>query len=112
MVYCTECGTKNEDDYNVCVKCGKPLKLFHPEKKTHPKDECFGSRKTEEHEECFGLPYGRAIAGIIFGIVIIIVGISLFLGQDVWRWLWAAIIIVVGILIISGVLYSRKKLRR
>ena len=30
MVYCTECGTKNDDTAEACVKCG--TKLHTPEK--------------------------------------------------------------------------------
>jgi ribosomal protein L40E len=32
MVYCTECGTKNDDTAEVCVKCG--TKLHTPREKS------------------------------------------------------------------------------
>lgn len=28
MVYCIECGHKNEDDATICVRCGKPLPKY------------------------------------------------------------------------------------
>lgn len=62
--------------------------------------EDFGSRV---ENECFRLPYGGALVGIIFGFFIIVVGLGLFLGLQVWRWIGPLVLIVVGILIIGVV---------
>ena len=73
MVYCTKCGTKNEDNAEVCVKCSQPLNLPSDVKRTRRAEStCFRSRERHVEDECFGLPYGGAIAGIIFGFVIIL----------------------------------------
>jgi len=123
MVYCTKCGTKNEEDAVVCVKCGTNLEVSREkrlERRAKEWGEQFGKR-TEEwgeqfgrraEEECFGLPHGGAIVGIIIGIIIIVVGLSWVPGlipPDVREatepYFWALIIIVVGILIIAGALY-------
>ncbi len=29
MVYCTKCGTKNEEDVEVCSSCGAQLRMRH-----------------------------------------------------------------------------------
>jgi len=61
-------------------------------------------------EECFGLPHGGAIAGIIFGAFIIILGLAMFLGQDIWELIGPSAAIIIGILIVAGAIYrlSRK----
>ena len=103
MVYCTKCGTKNEEDAAVCVKCGASLV-------TRP---AWRRERERTEEECFGLPHGGAIVGALIGIIIIIVGLSWVPGlippevREVTDPLfWPAIIIVVGVLIIAGTLYG------
>jgi flagellar biosynthesis protein FliQ len=64
--------------------------------------------------ECFGLPYGGMIAGIVFGAIIIIVGIGLFLQAsgyivDFWSSFWPIIIIIFGLLIVLGALFGRRR---
>jgi len=111
MVYCVKCGAKNEDDVAVCVKCGAPLQA--PKRATARKEgDCFGPRGEKRvEEECFGLPYGGAIFGIIFGIIILIFGVawvistSIGIEIDVWKYMGPFIVIVVGILIIAGIAY-------
>ncbi len=71
MVYCTKCGTKNEEDAAVCAKCGASLGAYPPLRR---------ERKRAE-EECFGLPHGGAIAGLLIGTIIIIAGVA-------WLALW------------------------
>jgi len=122
MVYCTKCGTKNEEDVEYCAKCGAKLEVPREKKlERRAKDwgEEFGRRAEEwgeqfgkrAEEECFGLPHGGAIVGLIIGIIIILVGLSfvpgiLPPGIEIWNYLWALIIIVIGILVIAGTLYS------
>ena len=96
MVYCTKCGTKNEEDAVVCVKCGASL-VARPTWK--------GERRQPE-KECFGLPHGGAIAGLIIGMIIILVGVSSLLNIELGDYLWALLIVVVGILMVAGALYS------
>jgi len=111
LVYCTKCGAKNEDDAKVCADCGAPLQVSRPEKKYRSDDECFGSRERRHVEdECFGLPHGGAIAGIIFGVMIVFFGLAILLGlANVWSYLWPLIIVIVGILLIAGALYGMRR---
>jgi len=92
MVYCTKCGTKNEEDAVVCVKCGESLVGYQPSRRARPRPE----------EECFGLPHGGAIAGLVIGIIIILVGLSSLLHIDIWP----LIIIIFGVLVLAGALYG------
>lgn len=94
MVYCTKCGTKNEDDAEVCVKCNEPL-VGRP----HVKRE-----RRQKESECFGLPHGGSIAGLVIGLLIILWGVTTFLDIDFP--LWAFIIIIFGTLMVAGALYS------
>lgn len=110
MVYCTKCGTKNEDDANVCEKCGAPLQISRPEKRYRSDSECFGpSERRHMEDECFGLPHGGAIVGIIFGIIIVIIGLAIFSGLEIWDYLGPLIIVVIGILIIAGAFYGMRR---
>jgi uncharacterized membrane protein YvbJ len=64
MAYCSKCGTKNEDDAEYCKKCGLSLSET---KKGHSKDDrC--------EEECLCGEKSKS-APIIWGIIIILVGI-------------------------------------
>ena len=105
MVYCTKCGTQNEEDAAVCVKCGASLAAapaWRPERR----------RREKEEQECFGLPHGGAIAGLVFGALIIIAGILFALQEwnvieEVnWDNIWPFIIIIFGILVLAGALYG------
>jgi hypothetical protein len=64
--------------------------------------------------ECFGLPNGGMIAGLVFGIIIIILGLGLFLEasgyvSNFWNIFWPFIIIIFGLLVIAGALFGRRR---
>ena len=96
MVYCTKCGTKNEEDAVVCVKCGASLATRPPWRRERKRTE----------EECFGLPHGGAIVGLIIGIIIIVAGLSWLAGIDIGKYVWPLVVVIFGILIVAGALYS------
>ena len=103
MVYCTKCGTKNEDDAKVCVNCGTTLET--------------GARPTRRYErrmeeECFGIPRGGSIVGMIIGLIIVLFGISLILRvyyPDIKFDIWPMVIIIFGILIVVGAYYGMRR---
>jgi len=95
-VYCQKCGTKNEDNADYCLKCGANLQTGTPVSQRH-------ERKKAE-QDCFGLPNGGAIAGIVFGIMILLLGLTLWLDIDFP--FWYIILIIFGILIVAGALYK------
>lgn len=94
MVYCVECGTKNPDETETCTKCGAQL---------HVTKESTYYLRVEK--ECFGIPRGNTIVGLFFGIIIILAGVS-WLAGDEWAFLWPAVVLVFGILVIIGALYA------
>ena len=98
MVYCTKCGAKNEETAAMCVKWGAPLH------KTAAPPWTYERRQAEK--ECFGLPHGGAIVGLIIGMIIILVGLSQLPGIDFGEYIWPLVIIIFGILLIAGALYS------
>ncbi len=107
MVYCHECGTKNDDDAEYCSKCGTSLK------DSDDRDERYRRRRERRHRhrnEFFGLPNGSMIVGLLFGILLILFGVSSFYGIELWRYIWPAIIVIVGILIVAGAIsnYARR----
>ena len=120
MVYCTKCGTKNEEDAKHCVKCGATLEVSREktfEKRAEEWGEEFGRRAEEwgeqfgrrAEEECFGLPHGGAIVGLIIGSIIVLIGLSWLIGAYLWRYIGPLIVIVFGILIVAGILSSLRR---
>ena len=112
MVYCTKCGTKNDEGASHCTKCGANLEVSREERFERRMEEWgeqFGKRV---EKECFGLPHGGAIAGLVFGAIIIIAGL-LFALQEWnvieeidWNHIWPFIIIIFGILVVAGAIYG------
>ena len=118
MVYCTKCGTKNDEGAIHCTKCGANLEISLEKRFERGMEEWgeqFGKRA---EEECFGLPHGGLIVGLIAGIIIIIVGLSFVPGlipdevREVTDPLfWPVLIIIFGILIAAGALYQYSRRR-
>ena len=102
MVYCAKCGVKNPDDAKVCTQCGASL---------YPGVEPTRRYERRREEECFGLPRGGAIAGIIFGVIIILAGLSWLLGFEFWENFWQLIVIIFGVLVLAGALYGLRRRR-
>ena len=85
----------------MCIECGASLA---------PRPAWRRERRRAE-EECFGLPHGGAIAGIVFGAIIILAGLVFVLQEmgvirEGWDVIWPFIVIIFGILIVAGALYS------
>jgi uncharacterized membrane protein YvbJ len=102
MVYCSKCGTKNEDDAMVCVNCGASLET--------------GARLTRRYErhmeqECFGIPRGGSIVGMIIGLIIVLLGVSWILSAyyNIKLEIWPIVAIIFGILIIVGAYYGMRR---
>jgi uncharacterized membrane protein YvbJ len=109
MVNCQNCGTKNEDDSEYCSKCGEPLKGKGEYDKRHYRNDY----RYRQRNECFGLPHGNLIAPIVAGVVLILLGLSSLYGFAIWTYIWPALIILIGILIILGAIFgSRRRYRR
>ena len=107
LVYCTKCGKENEEGATFCVNCGGslyPRERRETEEKQEKDEDCFGRGRRED--ECFGLPQGGAIAGLIVGTIIIIIGLGIYLGVDIWSYIGPFMIIIVGILIVMGTIYG------
>ena len=123
MVYCIKCGTQNKDDAKYCPQCGSTLDGAREkslEQRAEEWGEEFGRRAEEWGEDfgrrveegCFGLPHGGVIVGLLFGIIVIIVGLSMVPGLippeiriAAEPYFWPTIIIIVGVLVIAGALY-------
>jgi uncharacterized membrane protein YvbJ len=102
MVYCHNCGTKNEEDGEYCSKCGEPLKE-DVERRYQPE------HRQRQRDECFGLPYGNIIVPLIIGVILILSGLSSIYGFQFWQYLWPALIVLIGLLIIAGAIYRARR---
>ena len=102
LVYCTKCGSKNEDTAVVCVKCGASLQTGTVEPQRY--------ERRRKESECFGLPHGGTIAGIVIGALIILWGFFMLAEQQGWIAeginFWWVIIIIIGILMVAGGIYK------
>jgi len=100
MVYCVKCGAKNSDNVKICAQSGVSL---------YSTREREDSRRVED--ECFGIPGRSSVASLVFGIIIILVGFSLFI-QEVYDisipW-WPLIIVLFGTLVIISALYGFRR---
>jgi uncharacterized membrane protein YvbJ len=105
MVYCSKCGTQNPDTNTFCSNCGAPLftvgQHYHGSDREH-------YRRMEN--ECFGLPNGGMIVGIVFGVIIVLVGLGLFLQTYGVNFnFWPLVVIIFGVLILLGALFGRRR---
>jgi tetrahydromethanopterin S-methyltransferase subunit E len=101
MVYCTKCGTKNEEDVVICVNCKEPLMGSQTVRRERQRKE----------NECFGLPHGGSIAGLVIGLIIILWGVTTVLDINFGNYLWAIIVVIFGTLMVLGALYSMSRKR-
>jgi hypothetical protein len=101
LVYCTKCGTENEDDAEVCKNCGASL---------HP--PAYRSRRRDwYHEDDFFGGRNRTTWPLLIGAFLILLGLSRLFDNVFWwaRWdtLWPLFIIAVGVLIITNSMRRR-----
>jgi len=101
MVYCTKCGTKNEENAKSCVTCKEPLMSTQTSR----------HERRQKENECFGLPQGGSVFGIIIGAIIILWGLSSVLDIPFGSYFWPLIIIIFGTLMVAGALYSMNRRR-
>jgi uncharacterized membrane protein YvbJ len=101
MVYCTKCGTENEEDALECKNCGASLRVYRSRERTHDRDiedQCFGGRS-------------RTMWPIIMGVFIILIGLSSLLERS-YSWarfdnLWPLFIIAIGLLIVYNTIQRK-----
>jgi uncharacterized membrane protein YvbJ len=105
MVYCSKCGTQNDDSNRICSNCGSPLYTVG-EKYSGSEREHY--RRVER--ECFGIPNGTMIVTIIIGAIVILWGLSVLLDTyNLHIEVWPIILVVIGLLLIVGALYRRRR---
>jgi type IV secretory pathway VirB2 component (pilin) len=61
-------------------------------------------------DECFGLPNSGAIASIVFGLLIVIFGLSWVFGWEINY--MAYFVVVFGVLIVAGAIYKLTRKNR
>jgi uncharacterized integral membrane protein len=107
MITCPHCGATNDEDANFCVSCGASLSAVN--RWDRDEDECFGLSERSMEDKCFSFPNNGAIIGVLFGLFIILIGISIAYDFNIWRWIGPSILIIIGLLIIVSII--RRRLR-
>jgi hypothetical protein len=101
LVYCTKCGTENEEDADVCKNCGASL---------HPPAYRSSRRDWDFDEDCFG-GRNRMTWPLLIGAFLILMGLSTLLKDVVpwarWDTLWPLFIIAIGVLVVSNAMRKR-----
>lgn len=102
MVYCSKCGAKNEDNAEVCARCGEPL--LRPEERGRGPLRGEGLRSLRGRRS-------PSFWGIFFGLLIILCG-AIWLLNEVFPWLiwdrlWPFILILFGAAVIIRALTRR-----
>ena len=126
-MYCSKCGTENLDEASHCTNCGEPLSITRREsrnwedeievraEKFGEKAEQFGKRMSNRNwdmeDNCFG-GRNRSTGPLIFGVIIILVGLSTLL-EKTYSWarfdnLWPVIIIGIGLMVVYNAVQRRK----
>ena len=90
FVYCPRCGTQNPDDSAYCRKCGAPLQT------TANQDWGY-----HHHRHDHNNGRGSGVGALLAGAIVIVVGLGVFLPEIPWDEFWAALLIILGIWIIS-----------
>lgn len=100
MVYCSKCGAENDEEADVCMKCGASLgaTVHRVRRRRYESDICFGRRG--------GIP----ILGLLFGLMILLWGLSSLMG-GMFMWmrmynLWP-LLLILGLLIVWDNLSKR-----
>jgi hypothetical protein len=97
MVYCSKCGTLNNDTANVCSKCGAPLNAAQEE--TGP------AWRRRHYEDEYYRYHGRGggIPALIIGVIIIseVYDVSI-------PW-WPMIAIIIGVWLIARSAMRRRR---
>jgi ribosomal protein L40E len=108
MVYCTKCGTKNADDATMCVNCGASLYGTSAEEGPYWRHRRYYEGEYYQYHRRSG-----AIAGIVIGTIILLIGFS-FLVRELYNvtipW-FEVLIILLGIYIIARALTGRGRRR-
>lgn len=107
MVYCTKCGTNNAEGATVCVNCGAPLYGTSTEGRFY-----WGHRQHAREYYGFHRRSG-ALATLIIGIVIVLIGFSFLLNETFniripW---WEIILILFGVWFIARAAMRMKRRR-
>lgn len=93
-----KCGYKNADEAAVCAQCGAPLYPTPPQQI---------SEYRRHEDECFGIPRFGSVISLIFGFILIIMGLNAFLPQQ-YHIAWGPLfLIIIGLLIVMGALRRR-----
>lgn len=67
MVYCSKCGTKNEEADEYCSQCGQSLTSKEKNFEKEWEDRC--------EQECAGGKEGGGVWRIFWGLVVVLIGI-------------------------------------
>jgi len=122
MPFCPKCGASVEEGAAYCPNCGTSLKgepaRTSREQRRESRREWRAQRREQRRAEK-GEKYEKREYGfvgpMIGGTILILLGLLFYLqilGYPVWQYSWAAILIVIGTIIIIGAIYAGSTARK
>jgi hypothetical protein len=112
MVYCSKCGTNNEDEVKYCISCGANIAGKSGARVDRSNDMCFG-RSEDSDEMCFGRPGTSNIGWAVFGIIVVLIGASWVISEITGvesELFWPFMGILVGLIIIISAIMNQRAL--
>lgn len=111
MVYCSRCGTRNDDDAKFCKKCGATLGGPFPPFERPREDKCEEECSGKSHSQTWNYFWIIILAIFLIGLILTII-FDLFekrlpswmAGFDFWEICPVLIAIVIVIFIISALI--------
>ena len=73
-MFCSKCGSENDDEAAFCAKCGAPL-----DDSTESREDYYERRVTS----VLSGTSSSAIPGLVIGAIVIFIGITLSLGRNI-----------------------------
>ncbi len=122
--YCPKCGAKADEDMAFCPKCGASLKAERRRESEERRREKTEKHEKEEKQEKHEKPEKNEkrekrefnfLGSIIGGLALIFLGLMFYMevtGTHLARFMWAAFLVIVGVLIIIGVAYASTVAKR
>jgi len=105
LVYCSQCGSYNDETADNCSNCGASLMVMG--KKPAVKHEYHASRGSDRGQHSSSSSIGLLIGGLI----LIVIGLAVITEFTMfWSYFWPTLMIIIGLWLL--ILWYRRNIKR